>query len=67
MAEYKKVLIEWKDEPGERYLATVAIDQDWFDGEDDDEIFFYFGNKKEYKKALGSNDGFDFRILQEVK
>ncbi len=63
MADYRRVLIEWKDEPGESYLATVAIDADWTEGEDDDNVFFYFHNENELEQAKLDNDEFEFRIV----
>jgi hypothetical protein len=63
MSEYRDVLIEWKDEPEEKYLTTVAIDTKWTEGEDDDGIFFYFHNENEFEQAKLDNDEFEFRIV----
>jgi hypothetical protein len=63
MAEYRQVLVEWKDEPEEKYLTTVAIDAEWTEGEDDDGIFFYFHNENEFEQAKLDNDEFEFRIV----
>jgi predicted ATP-grasp superfamily ATP-dependent carboligase len=67
MAEYKRVLIEWHDEPGVNYLTTVSIDSEWNSlDEDDDNIFFYFSKQSEFEEAkqLGKN-GYEFRIVSE--
>lgn len=67
MAEYRTVLIEWHDEPGVEYPATVSIDSTWNSlDEDDDDIFFYFSNKDEFEEAKQQGDnGLDFRIIKE--
>jgi hypothetical protein len=64
MAEYRQVLVEWKDDPGFPYLATVAIDAEWTEGEDDDGIFFYFHNEQEFEQAKLDNDEFEFKIVE---
>ena len=66
MTEYKRVLVEWKDTPGEGFLATVAIDAEWTEGEDDDGIFFYFSNQNEFEHALAGGDEYDL-TLEEIK
>ena len=66
MTEYKRVLVEWKDTPGEGSVATVAIDAEWTEGEDDDGIFFYFSNQNEFEHALAGGDEYDF-TLEEIK
>jgi hypothetical protein len=63
MSEYRDVLIEWKDEPEEQYLTTVAIAANWVEGEDDDGVFFYFSNEQEFEQAKLDNDEFEFRIV----
>ena len=63
MAEYRQVLVEWKDEPDEKYLTTVAIAANWVEGEDDDNVFFYFSNEQEFEQAKLDNDEFEFRIV----
>jgi hypothetical protein len=61
----KQVLIEWHDEPGMRYLTTVAIDEEWTEKENDDDIFFYFHNEAEYEEAKQlDNNGLEFRIVE---
>ena len=41
MSEYRQVLVEWHDDPGIHYLATVSVDEEWNSlDEDDDGIFF---------------------------
>lgn len=66
MAIQKRVLIEWHDEPGQHYLSTVSIDEQWNELEDDPGVFFYFAKQKEYEQAkqLGDN-GYEFRIVEE--
>ena len=66
MSKYRNVLIEWKDEPGKHYLAQVAIDKEWIQGEDDDNVFFYFSNEQEFEQAKLNKDEFDFTILENV-
>lgn len=64
MSEYRDVFIEWKDELGKHYLAQVAIDKEWIQGKDDDNVFFYFSNEQEFEQAKLNKDEFDFRILE---
>lgn len=61
--ETRRVLIEWNDEPGEQYVTTVVIDGEWVDGEDDDNIFFYFRSEAEMLDAKNGNVE-DFRIVE---
>ena len=64
MAEYRQVLVEWKDEPGVHYTTMVSIDEDWNDlEEDDDGIFFYFANEAQFEEAKQDKDEFEFRIV----
>jgi|TARA_B110000459_G_scaffold106871_1_gene118659 translation elongation factor P/translation initiation factor 5A len=63
MSEYREVLIEWKDEPDKQYLTTVAIDKEWTEGEDDDNVFFYFSDEQEFEQAKLNKDEFEFRIV----
>ena len=48
----KQVLVTWHDEPENEFLATVAINENWVDGEDDLNIFFYFDSEEEYQQLL---------------
>lgn len=68
MAEYRKVSIEWHDEPKVYYSTTVSIDGEWnsIEFEDDDNIFFYFSKESEFEKAKEEGDnGYDFRIVSK--
>jgi hypothetical protein len=62
--ETREVLIEWDDEKGVTYLVTVVVDGEWTDGEDDDNIFFYFRTLAELEDAKNGGAGLDFRIVE---
>ena len=48
----KEVMVTWRDEPDVEYLALVAIEEQWVEGEQDDGIFFYFNTQEEFEELL---------------
>jgi hypothetical protein len=66
MIERIGVRIQWHDDPTGPYYTKVAIDPDWTEKEDDNDIFFYFSNREEYEKAKQQDNGLEFQIIEEV-
>jgi hypothetical protein len=65
MGEYRDVLIAWHDEPDVIYNTKVCIDKEWTEGEDDNDVFFYFQTEAELEQAKQEGDnGFEFRVLE---
>lgn len=65
MPEYKKVIIQWHDDPSINYGAMVAIDGQWTElDKDDDSIFFYFSTHEEYESAKKQDNDLDFWIVE---
>lgn len=66
MAEYKDVLVEWHDDPGVHYGATVVVDGDWNELDElDDDVFFYFSKLSEFEEAKqDGNNGYEFKIVE---
>lgn len=63
--EMRNVLVYWRDEPDSSGMfTTVCIDGDWVDGEDDENIFFYFTDEATYRDAL--LNGTEEFTLEEV-
>ena len=65
MIEYKDVLVQWHDDPDNKFATTVVINKVWTeeDEENDSHIFFYFSNTTEYEEAKQPGDnGYEFRI-----
>jgi hypothetical protein len=72
MPEYRQVMIEWNDNQGEfydnqgeLYEVTVCVGGEWTEGEDDDDVFFYFSTEDEFEYAKTYHEGEDFRIVTE--
>jgi hypothetical protein len=65
MSEYKQVLIKWKDEPDDLFLTTVCIDGEWTEGEDDENVFFYFSTPLEFEDAKKQDNDLEFVIVEE--
>jgi hypothetical protein len=65
MPEYRQVMIEWNDNQGELYEATVCVGGEWTEEEDDDDVFFYFENEQEFEDAKVYHQGEEFRIVTE--
>jgi hypothetical protein len=63
MAETRRVVVEWHDQPGELFETTVAIDDTWPEYEDDVNIFFYFRTFAELEDAK-TGEGYEFRIVE---
>jgi len=66
-AEYKQVLIEWKDDPNDTFITTVCIDGQWTEGEDDENVFFYFSTPQEFEDAKKQDNDLEFIIVGEEK
>ena len=64
MNKERKVTIAWHDEPKEHYATTVMIDSAWTEGEDDDNIFFYFATEKEFESAFRKENDLEFWIVE---
>jgi hypothetical protein len=60
----REVLIEWRDEPEAHYTVTVCVDGEWTEGEDDENIFFYFRDLEQLEYAKEWHAGEDFRIVE---
>ena len=67
MGKYRKVFIQWHDEPDYRHLVVVCVDENWQEAEEDLDVFYYFNNESEYElaKEAGYN-GYEFRIFEEL-
>ena len=65
MSEYKQVLIKWKDELDDLYLTTVCVDGEWTEGEDDENVFFYFSTLEEFEDAKKQDNDLEFVIVEE--
>jgi hypothetical protein len=65
MPEEKWVTVAYHDEPEDELMVFVSIDKKWIEGEDDDNIFFYFDTQEEYENAKQIDNGLEFRILKE--
>jgi hypothetical protein len=53
MAEFREVLISWRDTPDDCFIATVGINaaSNPLD-EDDDNVFFWFADEAEFQYCL---------------
>jgi hypothetical protein len=65
MSEYKQVLIKWKDEPDDLFLTTICVDGEWTEGEDDENVFFYFSTLEEFEDAKKQDNDLEFVIVEE--
>jgi hypothetical protein len=64
MAEYREVVIQWQDDPEpDKHIVTVVVGRDWNNGDEDDDIFFYFQNEAEFEQAR-SGEGYEFKIVE---
>lgn len=64
--ETRNVYVTWRDEQeASPMFATVVIDGAWVDGEDDDNIFYYFTDVETYEDAL-ANGTVEFTIEEVV-
>jgi hypothetical protein len=65
VGEYRQVLIRWKDEPDYTFITNVCIDGEWTEGEDDENVFFYFSTLEEFEDAKNEYNDLEFVILEE--
>ena len=67
MARLREVMVRFvmEDEPG--FIATVSIDDEWneIEDEEDESIFFYFASEEEFERAKSSSSGEDF-VIEEL-
>lgn len=53
MAQFREVLISWRDNPDDCFLVTVGVDGAWNSlDEEDDDVFFWFASEREYQECL---------------
>lgn len=68
MAELREVMVRFvmEDEPG--FIATVSVDGEWneIEDEEDESIFFYFASEEEFQRAKSSLSGEDF-VIEELE
>ena len=64
MNHYKRVIIAWNDTPTEEIQTTVCIGE--WDGNEDDQVFFYFDTLEQYKQAFTPYKNDEFRIVKEI-
>ena len=67
MRDLKEVVIAYNDDPETELLVTVCVDGEWVDEDaDDDGIFYYFRDEKEFERAKDpGNTEFEF-YMKEV-
>jgi hypothetical protein len=65
MPEQKWITAAFHDEPDKPLKVFVSIGKEWTEGEEDDNIFFYFDTQEEYENAKQIDNGLEFRVMEE--